>query len=160
MDSLLKADLNSLSREAAEIGVAAKNVRDNVGSMDWDHVPRPLVIRYLLMHAYRAIENSPRLYERWLHVLSKYVASAAVLDKVRQRLDFPTSCRPTQVSANAMFLAEGIANDIAVSNEPNRLTSEETIELKAGAKQPHIGNVLRERHISVLTEILIACAAE
>ena len=84
VDSLMNANLDCLSREASEIGAVSQNVRDDVKSIDWDHVPRPRVIRYLLMNVYRAIEGSPRLYERWLRVLSKHVASAVVLDKVRE----------------------------------------------------------------------------
>ena len=88
VDSLKNADLEYLSEDALEIGVIPQDVRDAVGSMDWDHVRRPRVIRYLLMHVYRAIGDSPRLYERWLHVLSKNVATVEVLDKVRERYGF------------------------------------------------------------------------
>ena len=48
VDSLKNADLECLSEDALEIGVIPQDVRDAVGSMDWDHVRRPRVIRYLL----------------------------------------------------------------------------------------------------------------
>ena len=135
VDSLLSADLDCLSREALEIGVIPQNVRDDVKSMDWDHVPRPRVIRYLLMHVYRAIEDSPRLYERWLdHVLSKHVASVEVLDKVRQ-----------YISGHIMMnLGEG------TSSKDNL----------GSAKRPQTQITLEERHVPILTEILTACAAK
>ena len=110
VDSLLKAKLDCLSREALDIGGIPRNVRDDVESIDWDHVPRRRVIRYLLMHVYRAIEDSPRLYERWLHVLSKHVVSVEVLDKVRQGYALFTP--PHQVSAQTMRLAQGIGHDL------------------------------------------------
>ena len=78
--SLENANLDLLSQEALEIGAIPQNVRDNVMSMDWDRVPRPRVIRYLLIHVYKAIEDRPRLYERWCCVLSKHVSSVEVLD--------------------------------------------------------------------------------
>ena len=141
VDSLLSADLDCLSREALEIGVIPQNVRDDVKSMDWDHVPRPRVIRYLLMHVYRAIEDSPRLYERWLdHVLSKHVASAEVLDKVRQ-----------YVSNHIMMnLGEGTSS---TDNLP-------VVKILGSAKRPRTRKTLEERHVPILTEILTACAAK
>ena len=141
--SLLNASLDCLSRESMEIGVIPQNARDDVKSMDWDHVPHPRVIRYLLMHVYRAIEDNPRLYKQWLHVLSKLITSVEVLDKVRQSYTLVTS--PHEVSAQMMHLAEGIGQ-----------------ELVAGAKRPRprAHNVFTEQHISTLTNILTACASK
>ena len=45
VESLLNADLDCLSREALGVGVISQNVRDDLKSIDWDHVPRPRVIR-------------------------------------------------------------------------------------------------------------------
>ena len=40
VDSLKNADLECLSEDALEIGVIPQDVRDAVGSVDWDHVRR------------------------------------------------------------------------------------------------------------------------
>ena len=145
VDSLLNADLDCLSREALEIGVIPQNGRDDVKSMDWDNVPRPRVIRYLLMHVYRAIEDSPRLYEQWLDVLSKHVSSVEVLARVRRSYVF--LMQPHQV------LAQTTATDYhaAVNESANNL---------GGAKRPRTQNTFEERHVSILTEILATCAAK
>ena len=153
VDSLLKADLDCLSREASEIGVILQNVRDDVECMDWDHVPRPSVIRYLLMHVYRATEDNPRLYERWLHVLSKHVASVEMLDKVRQSYALVTLSRG--VSAQTMRLAEGIEHDETDDSQLN-----ESVKLVAGAKRPRTKNLFTEQHVSTLTKILTPCASK
>ena len=130
VDSLKNADLECLSEDALEIGVIPQDVRDAVGSMDWDHVRRPRVIRYLLMHVYRAIEDSPRLYERWLHVLSEHVATVEVLDKVRERYGFLMQC-----------------DNILAHRE----------DLGVPAKRPS-QNLFTEQHIPKLTDKLVACA--
>ena len=136
IDSLKNADLEYLSEDALEIGVIPQDVRDAVGSMDWDHVRRPRVIRYLLMHVYRAIEDSPRLYERWLHVLSEHVATVEVLDKVRERYEFLMQCD------NLLAHTEDVPEDPAYSKRP----------------QPQ--NLFTEQHIPKLTDKLVACAGK
>ena len=146
VDSLLNADLDCLSREALEMGVIPQNVRDDVKSMDWDHVPRPRVIRYLLMHVYRAIEDSPRLYERWLDILSKHVSSVEVLARVRRSYIF--LMQPHQVLAQTMTATD----DHAAANE--------SASNLGGARRPRTQNTFEERHVSILTEILATCAAK
>ena len=128
VDSLKNADLECLSEDALEIGVIPQDVRDAVGSMDWDHVRRPRV-----MHVYRAIEDSPRLYERWLHVLSEHVAAVEVLDKVRERYGF-------------------------LMQRDNILAH--TKDLGVPAKRPRLQpqNLFTEQHIPKLTDMLVACA--
>ena len=136
VDSLKNADLECLSEDALEIGVIPQDVRDAVGSMDWDHVRRPRVIRYLLMHVYRAIEDSPRLYERWLHILSEHVATAEVLDKVRERYGFLMQC-------------------------DNLLAHTEDLpEEEIPVKRPQPQNLFTEQHIPKLTDMLVACAGK
>ena len=158
VDSLLKADLDFLSKEALEIGVIPQNVRDNVKYMDWDHVPRPRVIRYLLMHVYKAIENRPRLYEQWLHLAPKHVALVEVLDKVRQSYALMTS--PREMSAETMRLSEGIGHDQPDDNL--LLKPRESVKFVAGTKRPQTQNinVFTEQHISKLATILTACAGK
>ena len=134
VDSLKNADLECLPEDALEVGVIPQDVRDAVGSMDWDHVRRPRVIRYLLMHVYRAIEDSPRLYERWLHVLSEHVATVEVLDKVRERYGF------LMQSDNILAHTEDLPED--------------------PAKRPQPQNLFMEQHIPKLTDMLVACAGK
>ena len=145
VDSLLNADLDCLSREALEIGVIPQNVRDDVKSMDWDHVPRPRVIKYLLMQVYRAIEDSPRLYERWLDVLSKHVSSVEVLARVGRSYVFLK--RPHQVLAQTTATDDHAAANESASN-------------LGGAKRPRTHNTFEEWHVSILTEVLATCAAK
>ena len=135
--SLKNADLECLSEDALEIGVIPQDVRDAVGSMDWDHVRRPRVIRYLLMHVYRAIEDSQRLYERWLHVLSEHVATVEVLDKVRERYGFLMQCD------NLLAHTEDLPEEVGIPAKRPRL-------------QPQ--NLFTEQHIPKLTDMLVACA--
>ena len=138
-DSLKNADIECLSEDALEIGVIPQDVRDAVRSMDWDHVRRPRVIRYLLMHVYRAIEDSPRLYERWLHVLSEHVATVEVLDKVREKYGFLIQCD------NLLAHTEDVPE-----------------EVESPAKRPRLQpqNLFTEQHIPKLTDMLVACAGK
>ena len=137
VDSLKNADLECLSEDALEIGVIPQGVRDAVGSMDWDHVRRPRVIRYLLMHVYRAIEDSPRLYERWLHVLSEHVATVEVLDKVRERCGF------LMQRENILAHTEDLPEEVGIP-----------------AKRLQPQNLFMEQHIPKLTDMLVACAGK
>ena len=139
VDSLKNANLECLSEDALEIGVIPQDVRDAVGSMDWDHVRRPRVIRYLLMHVYRAIEDSPRLYERWLHVLSEHGATVEVLDKVRERYGFLMQCD------NLLAHTEDLPEEVGIPAKRPRLQSE---------------NLFMEQHIPKLTDMLVACAGK
>ena len=159
--SLLKADLDCLCREALEVGVIPKNVRDDVKSIDWDHVLRPRVIRYILMHAYRAIEDSPRLYEQWLQVVSKHVASVEVLDEIRQGHLLFMAPLQVQVSGQTMRLAEGTGFDIMETEEVFPANAEKPVRVAIGAKRPRSLNIFTEQHIPILTEKLAAaCAGE
>ena len=142
VDSLLKADLDCLSREALEIGVIPQNARDDVKFMDWDHVPRPRVIRYLLMHVYRAIEDSPILYEQWLDVLSKHVSSVEVL---------------ARVGRSYIFLMQVLAQTTATDDHA---AANESANNLGGAKRPQTQNTFEEWHVPILTEILATCAAK
>ena len=84
--SLKNADLNSFIYESISVGLIPQAVKINFDYLDPDAVPRPLVVRYLLLHVYEWLEANPRLYERWLKVLSEYV-SEELLSKVRQWYD-------------------------------------------------------------------------
>ena len=61
--SLRTVDLESLCGEAVEIGVVPQNVKKSLESMDWENVPSARVIKYLLMHVYKKIDDNFRLYK-------------------------------------------------------------------------------------------------
>ena len=151
VDSLLNADLDCLSKEALEIGIVPGSVGIDVMFTQRE---RPSVIRYLLAHVYRATEASPVFYERWLHVLSKHVASIEVVDKVRQCFALLTSTQ--QVSSQTMCLVEGIDQDLI---DDVFASTEEPVRVAVGAKRPHPLNVFTERHVAVLTDRLTAACA-
>ena len=85
---------------------------------------------------YRAIEDSPRprLYERWLHVLSKHVATVEVLDKFRERCGYLMQCD------NLLAHIEDLPED--------------------PTKRPQPENLFTEQHIPKLTDMLVACAGK
>ena len=86
------------------------------------------------MHVYRAIEDSPRLYERWLHVLSEHVATVEVLDKVREKCGF------LMQRENILAHTEDLPED--------------------PAKRPQPQNLFMEQHIPKLSDMLVACAGK
>ena len=114
---------------------------------------------YLLMHAYRAIEDSPKLYDQWLQVLSKHVASVEVLDEVRQG-HLLLMAPQVQVSSQTMRLAEGIGHDIMEMGEVFPANAEKPDRVAIGAKRPRSLNIFTEQHIPILIEKLAACAGK
>ena len=102
--SLKNADLDNFLYETTSIGAIPQSVKTTVDYLDADAVPRPLMVRYLLLHVYEWLEADPRLYERWLKVLGRYV-SEELLCKVRQGYAMLVS---PKVSAETMCLADGI----------------------------------------------------
>ena len=134
--SLKNADLDSFLNETTSIGAIPQAVKTTVDFLDPDAVPRPLIVRYLLLHVYEWLEANPRLYERWLKVLGRYV-SEELLCKVRQGYAMLVS---PKVSAETMCLADGTEEGF-----------------KCGIQ----GSVnFRERHVSILTEILVGRSAK
>ena len=69
--SLEKVGLKSFVRNCAEIGVISKNVKESLEYLD-PAVPRPLCIRYLLLHAYEQLEGNSRLSKSWFDLLTKH----------------------------------------------------------------------------------------
>ena len=130
------ADLRRFLDDSCALGAIPQGVKKNFASLDPEAVPRPLMVRYLLLHVYEWLEANPRLYERWLKVLGRYV-SEELLCKVRQGYAMLVS---PKVSAETMCLADGI---------------EEVFEcgIQGGVN-------FRERHLSILTEILVGWSAK
>ena len=134
--SLKNAHLDTFLYETTSIGAIPQAVKTTVGYLDPDAVPRPLMVRYLLLHVYERLEANPRLYERWLKVFGRYV-SEEVLCKVRQGYAMLVS---PKVSAETLCLADGIEEGF-----------------KCGIQG---GVNFRERHVSILTEILVGWSAK
>ena len=78
------ADLRKFLDDSCALGAIPQGVKKDFASLDPEAVPRPLIVRYLLLHVYEWLEANPRLYERWLKVLGRYVSSQ-VLHKVREQ---------------------------------------------------------------------------
>ena len=131
------ADLRRFLDDSCALGAIPQGVKKDFASLDPEAVPRSLMVRYLLLHVYEWLEANPRLYERWLKVLGRYV-SEEVLCKVRQGYAMLVS---PKVSAETMCLADG--------------------GIEEGFKCGIQGGVnFRERHVSILTEILVGWSAK
>ena len=130
------ADLRRFLDDSCALGAIPQGVKKDFASLDPEAVPRSLMVRYLLLHVYEWLEANPRLYERWLKVLSRYV-SEELLCKVRQGYAMLVS---PKVSAETMCLADGIEEGF-----------------KCGIQG---GVNFRERHVSILTEILVGWSAK
>ena len=125
------ADLRRFLDDSCALGAVPQGVKKDLASLDPEAVPRSLMVRYLLLHVYEWLEANPRLYQRWLKVLGRYV-SEELLCKVRQGYAMLVS---PKVSAETMCLADGIEEGF-----------------KCGVQG---GVNFRERHVSILTEILV-----
>ena len=77
------ADLRRFLDDSCALGAIPQGVKKDFASLDPEAVPCPLMVRYLLLHVYEWLEANPRLCERWLKVLGRYVSSQ-VLHKVRE----------------------------------------------------------------------------
>ena len=143
--SLKDTDLVRLARLGSERGFISQDVKKSLDSMDRE-VDWARKIRYLFLHAYESLQNNPRLYERWLKLLSEHGASSEALEQVR--LSYEGYCaRESDYSVSAMTesLADGISEELSVSG---------SAEVVVGKKRPHKNDHFIERHVSVLTEIL------
>ena len=130
------ADLRGFLDDSCALGAIPQGVKKDFASLDPEAVPRSLMVRYLLLHVYEWLEANPRLYDRWLKVLGRYV-SEELLCKVRQGYAMLVS---PKVSAETMCLADGIEEGF-----------------KCGIQG---GVDFRERHLSILTEILVGWSAK
>ena len=134
--SLKDTDLVRLARLGSERGFISQDVKKSLDSMDRE-VDWARKIRYLFLHAYESLQNNPRLYERWLKLLSEHGASSEALEQVR--LSYEEYCaRESDYSVSAITknLADGIIQELS------------------GRKRPHEYDHFSEWHVSVLTEIL------
>ena len=137
--SLKDTDLVSLARFGSEGGFISQDVKKSLDSMD-PNVHWPTKIRYLFSHVYKSLESNPRLYERWLKLLSEHGASSKALEQVR--LSYAEYCARESDYSVSESLADGISEDLFVSG---------SAEVVVGTKK---NDYFSEQHISVLTEIL------
>ena len=78
------ADLRKFLDDSCALGAIPQGVKKDFPCLDPEAVPRSLMVRYLLLHVHEWLEANPRLYERWLKVLGRYISSQ-VLHKVREQ---------------------------------------------------------------------------
>ena len=152
---LEKVDLKSFVRNCAEIGVISKNVKESFEYLD-PAVPRPLCIRYLLLHAYEQLEGNSRLSKSWFDLLTKHGVSRHLF-KLEQsvpedsQLSSGHNVQNSHVSLQTMSLAEGIGEELA---------GVEGGHVATGAKRPPSELVFSEEDVSSLTERLAECSCQ
>ena len=153
--SLKNADLDSFLYETTRIGAIPQAVKTTVDYLDPEAVPRPLMVRYLLLHVYEWLEANPRLYERWLKVLGRYV-SEELLCKVRQGYAMLVS---PKVPAETMCLADGIEEvfkcgiqrgEDQLSKHGISLNDEEPLPNRPRLSAPPVEIVSQSRDITVV----------
>ena len=146
---LEKVDLKSFVRNCVEIGVISKNVKESFEYLD-PAVPRPLCIRYLLLHAYEQLEGNSGLSKSWFDLLTKHGVLSHLFkweQSVQGDLQLPSE-RNVQ---NTHVLGEGIGEV---------LTGVEGGHVVIGAKRSLNELVFSEEHISSLTERLADCSCQ
>ena len=147
--SLEKVDLKSFVRNCAEIGIISKNVKESLEYLD-PAVPRPLCIRYLLLHAYEQLEGNSGLSKSWFDLLTKHGVPSHLF-KLEQsvpedlQLSSGHNVQNSHVSLQTMSLAEGIGGVFA---------GVEGGHVATGAKRPPSELVFSEEDVSALTEKL------
>ena len=123
--SLKDTDLVRLARLGSERGFISQDAKKSLESMDRE-VDWARKIRYLFLHVYESLQSNPRLYERWLKLLSEHGASSEALEQVR--LSYEGYCaRESDHSVSAMTesLADGISEELSGNGSA------------AGSKRPH-----------------------
>ena len=130
--SLKDTDLVSLARFGLERGFIPQDMKESLESMD-PNVHWPTKIRYLFLHVYESLQSNPRLYERWLKLLSKHGASSEALEQVR--LSYEGYCaRESDYSVSAMTESIADANSEELSGNGSA----------AGSKRPRNYALLEE----------------
>ena len=136
VDSLNKhADLEKFSRDIAQYKIISQDVKKCFDSLD-PPVPRPLQIRYLLLHAKKRLEKgNPKLCECWLKLLAQHGVPSQLLLRSRTEAQSLTGADSLVKQHDSLVSGDGATN-VSISK-----------------KQPSGGYFL-ERHISNLTEVL------
>ena len=136
VDSLNKhADLEKFTRDIAQCKIISQDVKKCFDSLD-PPVPRPLQIRYLLLHAKKRLEKgNPKLCECWLKLLAQYGVPSQLLLRSRTEAQSLTG------------------SDSLVEQHDSLVTGDGATNFSISKKRPSGGYFL-ERHISDLTEVL------
>ena len=136
VDLLEDTDLVRLARFGSEGGFISQDVKKNLESMD-PNVHWPTKIRYLFLHVYKSLQSNPRLYERWLKLLSKHGASSEALEQVR----LSYALEQARLSSEEYCARESVSGGVNAG-------------VVVGTKRPHKCDYFSEEHVPVLTEIL------
>ena len=136
VDLLEDTDLVRLARFGSEGGFISQDVKKSLESMD-PNVHWPTKIRYLFLHVYKSLQSNPRLYERWLKLLSKHGASSEALEQVR----LSYALEQARLSSEEYCARESVSGGVNAG-------------VVVGTKRPHKCDYFSEEHVSVLTEIL------
>ena len=128
------ADIGNFTRDITQYKFISQDVKKSFDSLD-PSVPRPLQIRYLLLHAYQRLEKgNSKLRERWLRLLAKYGV-------------------PSQLVQSIMEAQSLTGSDSSVEQHDSLVSEDGDTNVSIGKKRPSGGYFL-ERHISDLTEVL------
>ena len=135
VDSLDKhADLGNFTRDITQYKFISQDVKKSFDSLD-PSVPRPLQIRYLLLHAYHTLEKgNSKLRERWFKLLAKHGV-------------------PSQLVQTIMEAQSLTGSDSSVEQHNSLVAGDGATNVSIGKKRPSGGYFL-EKHISDLTEVL------
>ena len=109
-------------------------------------------VQYLLMQMFKRFQDAECL-EKGLTLLSQHGVSSNLLDRVKRVRGIVSERCDTQVSHEAMILADGVSKDLAACTS----TSSEERVVRCGTKRQGTSNFFTEYHVSDLTEILQDC---
>ena len=138
---LEKADLTSFMRSCMDFGIIHDNVKKSFESLD-PAVPRPLSIRYLLLHAYEVLKCNPEQCQHLLEVLAYHGVSREVLGIVEQ--SYQDLLEPDDFVQLPGGSGEALSGGVA----------------RVGSKRPLCRGSFLERHVSALAELLSECSSK
>ena len=136
---LEKADLTSFMRRCMDFGIIHDNVKKSFESLD-PAVPRPLSIRYLLLHAYEVLKGNPEQCQHLLEVLANHGVSREVLGMVKQ--SYQDLLEPDDFVQLPGGSGETLSGGVA----------------RVGSKRPLCHGSFLEHNVSALTELLAECS--
>ena len=136
---LEKADLTSFVRSCMDFGIIHDNVKKSFESLD-PAVPRPLSIRYLLLHAYEVLKGNPEQCQHLLEVLANHGVSREVLGIVEQ--SYQDLLKPDDFVQLPGGSGEALSGGVA----------------RVGSKRPLCRGSFLEHHVSALTSLFAECS--
>ena len=109
-------------------------------------------VQYLLMQMFKRFQDAKCL-ENGLTLLSQHGVSSNLLDRVKRVRGIVSEQCDTQVSREAMILADGVSEDLAACTS----TSSEEGVVRCGTKRQGTSSFFTENQVPDLTEILQDC---